>query len=317
MELLQGGEEMTLLWKPLLASSVPMDTETNDFAWELVPLPCYASPKLDGFRCMVQGGKLVSRNGLAIRNRELQARYGRPEYEGLDGELCDGKPATHDVFNRSSKVVNNTHADASKTTLYVIGFNSGYEDTFKQRWAMLKDGYRGFEKYSGVILIKQMLVARLDALKLYAAKNEELGYEGTMIVRADLGPYPQKPGKENRSTLKEGYLLRLKRFEYEYAVIVAVHPLEHNENTEKTAAGRRSSRKAGITVDATCVGSATLRDVKTGVEFNTTIGAERLRAWKGWPRALGTRVRYKYQVCGTKDKPRINSCSFEELGVKG
>ena len=301
---------MTLLWKPLLASSVPMDPTTNDFAWELIPLPCYASPKLDGFRCMVQGGKLVTRNGLLVRNTELQLRYGRPEYEGLDGELCDGKVATHDVFNRSSKVVNNTNADASKTTLCVIGFNSGYEDTFKQRWTMLKDGYRGFEKYGGVMLINQTLIKTVDALKAYVAKNEALGYEGTMIVRADLGPYPQKPGKENRSTLKEGYLLRLKRFEYAEARLVAVHPLEHNGNTEVTGAGRKSSKKAGMTVDTARVGSATLRDVKTGVEFNTTIGAEKLRSWKGWPTALGKSFRYRYQAVGTKDKPRINSCDF-------
>ena len=305
---------MTLLWKPLLASSVPMDPVTEDFAWELVPLPCYASPKLDGFRCMVQRGKLVSRNGLPIRNKELQARYGKREYEGLDAELCDGLVATHDVFNRTSKIVNNAAADASRTMLYVIDNYDVHVANMAARCKRIKDLFSLPDR--GIIVIKQTLIKDVEQLKAYVAKNEAAGYEGTMIRRADQDAYVQKPGKENRSTLKEGYLLRLKRFEYEFATIVAVHPLEHNGNTEVTGAGRKSSKKAGMTVDATRVGSATLRDVKTGVEFNTTIGAEKLRSWKGWQGVLGARVRYKFQAVGTKDKPRINSCSFDELEVK-
>jgi hypothetical protein len=67
------------------------------------------------------------------------------------------------------------------------------------------------------------------------------------------------------------------------------------------------------------VGSATLRDIKTGKAFYTTIGAEKLRNWSGWKdkkRWFGVTVRYKYQLVGTVDKPRINTCSFSELGAK-
>jgi len=153
-------------------------------------------------------------------------------------------------------------------------------------------------------------------LKAYEAKCLSQGYEGVMLRRADQGVYPQKPGKQNRSTLNEFYLARLKRFEHDDAVIVAFHPLKHNLNTERTATGARSSKKAGKVIDAEGrVGSVTLRDVKTGVEFDTTVGAEALRTWNGWHRAIGKMVRYKYQVCGTKDKPRINTCAFDELGV--
>jgi hypothetical protein len=125
--------------------------------------------------------------------------------------------------------------------------------------------------------------------------------------------------KQNRSTLREFYLARLKPFEFGEAVIIAVHPLRHNGNEERTGRGARSTKKAGIMVDASKVGSATLLDVKTGVEFDTTVGSEALRLWPGWKderRWKGTHVRYRYQVCGTVDKPRINTCSFDELGVE-
>ena len=312
-----------LLWKPLLASSVPMDPATEDFDWSAVEplLSVYASPKLDGYRAMVQRGVLISRNGLPVLNKELQARYGRKEYEGLDGELCTGPVTAQGAFNLTSRVVRKASASAEGTYLYVLGFHSGYDDCFADRYESLHEEFGGNREPlpQGIVVVKQTLCRTITQLKVIEAKHLAQGYEGTMLVRADLGPYPQKPGKENRSTLKEGYLLRLKRFEYEFATILAVHSLEHNENTERTSTGARSSKKAGRVVDASGkIGSATLKDVKTGVVFNTTIGAEALRSWPGWKeprRWQGVKVRYRFQQCGTLDRPRINSCSFDELGA--
>ena len=297
-----------LLWKPLLSGTLPINPATGDFDYSLIPFPVYASPKIDGFRAMVQRGILVSRNGLPVRNKELQARYGHKEYEGLDGELTDGPPNGEDVFHRTSKVVTKADADASAVQFNVIDWfgdlNLGI------RYSCLEEAKGGWDDKT-IHVIKQTFIRSVAQLKAYEAKTLAAGYEGVMLRCADQGAYMQK-----RSTLREFYLVRMKRFEYAEAVIIGVNPLRHNANEERTSAGKRSSKKAGMVVDYNRVGSATLRDCKTGIEFDTTIGAERLRAWKGWPHALGVRVRYKYQVCGTVDKPRINTCSFAELGVK-
>ena len=307
---------MTLLWKPILSGTLPIDPATGDFDYSRIPFPVYASPKEDGYRSMIQRGILVSRNGLRVLNKELQARYGRKEYEGLDVELTDGPPNGIDVFHRTSRVVRKATADASNVQANVIDYCGPDMPPLKERIFAMKDNYKGFEGYSGIHLIPQTLIKNVEQLKKFEAKCLAQGYEGVMLRRADQGVYPQKPGKENRSTLNEFYLVRMKRFEHAEAVIVAVHPLEHNLNTERTAGGKRSSKKAGMVVDKTRVGSATLRDCVTGKLFDTTVGAERLRSWKGWPSAIGLRVRYKYQVCGTVDKPRINTCTFDELEVK-
>jgi DNA ligase 1 len=300
---------MTLLWKPTLSATLPIDPETGDFALLGIPFPVYASPKIDGFRVMVQRATLVSRNGLPVRNRELQARYGRREYEGLDGELTDGPPTASDVFNRTSKVATKAAADAHNTQFNVIDWFGDFE--LGMRYSCLKEASGGWRVDDKTIrVIKQTLVHTVAQLKAYEAKTPVAGYEGVMLRRAGQGAYVQK-----RSTLREFYLVRLKRFEYAEAVIVGVKPLMHNLNTDKTAAGKRSSKKAGMAIDADRVGSAVLRDCKTGVEFDTTVGAERLRTWKGWPSVIGMKVRYKYQACGTKDKPRINTCAFAELAV--
>ena len=313
---------MTLLWKPLLSGTLPIDPVTGDFDYSLIPFPVYASPKEDGFRAMVQGGVLVSRNGLPIRNKELQARYGRAAYEGLDGELTAGPPNGAEVFNRTSKIVTKATADAMDVRFNVIDYmasKNAVQFSLEQRISVLKANYSKYEGDPTIQVIPQTLIKTITQLKAYEQRTLKQGYEGVMLRRADQGVYPQKPGKENRSTLREFYLVRMKRFENADAVIVSVRPLEHNMNTGRTDAGKRSSKKAGMVVDATKVGSATLRDCKTGKTFDTNIGAERLRTWAGWKdekKWKGVKVRYRYQLCGTIDKPRINTCSFDELEVK-
>ena len=306
-----------LLWKPLLASSLPMDPDTGDFRWDLIVFPVWVSPKLDGYRTMVQRGVLTSRGGLAVANRELQRRYGRKDLEGLDGELCTGRPTAANVFNATSRVVRKAEADASTTALYVIDTFTGQSDFASRHLQLLRRVETDPTRWGvNIIPIKQQLIKTLDKLKAFERECLRQGYEGVMLRRGDQGAYPQKDGKENRSTLKEFDLVRLKRFEYEEATILAVHPLMHNTNEERTATGKRATKRAGMVEDKTRVGSATLKDSKTGIEFDTTIGAEALRSWVGWKRPelwRGKTVRYKYQAVGTVDKPRINTCTFEEL----
>ena len=302
------------LWKPLLSATLPIDPVTEDFSWKLIPFSVWASPKLDGFRATVQRGTLVSRNGLPIRNRELQSRYGNhTAYEGLDSELTDGPANGVDVFHRTSKIVTSATADASNVVMNVIDYNNdgaSIEDRYNALWA------RYWCPSCRISVIPQTPVENLAQLKRYEKQILGQGYEGVMLRRMDQGAYPQKSGKQNRSTLKEFYLCRLKRFEQADAVIVAVHPLRHNENEDRTARGARSSKKSGMVEDLSRVGSATLRDCKTGVEFDTSIATEALRTWTGWSKAIGHTVRYKYQLIGTKDKPRINTCAFDELEVR-
>jgi DNA ligase 1 len=306
----------SLLWKPLLSATVPIDPATEDFDWSCIPFSVYASFKYDGFRSMVQRGVLVSRNGLPVKNRELQKRYGRKEYEGLDVELTDGPANAPDVFHRTSSVVKKVDADASSVVANVIDYTASKNAmpfSLKQRVSVLSANFGPARCPQGFTLIEQVPIENVAQLKKFEAKALAAGWEGIMLRRMDQGAYPQKPGKSNRSTLNEFYLARLKRFEHADAIIVAFHPLEHNLNEERTATGARSSKKAGMVVDADRVGSVTLRDVVTGTEFDTTVGAIRLREWKGWASAIGKTVRYKYQKIGTVDRPRINTCGFDEL----
>ena len=58
----------------------------------------YASPKLDGIRCMIQDGVALSRSLKPIRNEFIQSILSNPMFDGLDGEIISGDPTANDVY---------------------------------------------------------------------------------------------------------------------------------------------------------------------------------------------------------------------------
>ncbi len=301
-----------LLWKPTLAATLPAEHDLT-----ALPYPLLASPKLDGVRAMVQRGVLVSRNGRPISNLQARLKFGRKEYEGLDGELTVGPPYGEDVFNRTVRVTQKRDADAGDLRFNVFDWVGahGLDQVLKVRQAGLDDFFAFATDVRKVHVVKQTLIRNAVKLEAYEATCLRQGYEGIMLRRADAGPYMQK-----RSTLREFNLVKLKRMEFGEASIVAVYPLRHNDNVEKTATGRRTTAKAGIRLDKTQTGSVLLRDVNTKVEF--TVGVphrtDEVRRWAGWTKHsqwAGKVVRYQFQLCGTLKggAPRFPTATFKEL----
>lgn len=289
----------TILWKPTLAATLPPDADLD-----ALPYPLYASPKIDGVRAMVQRGRVVSRNGREIPQPKVQRLFGKADYEGLDGELTLGPPHAADVFTRTSGYCMR-HSTVS--TVDKLHFNV-FDWRIPAGWPVRLEYLTAFDGGRAVVMVKQTRVIDAARLLAFEARCLKQGYEGVMLRRADAGPYLEK-----RSTLREFYLVKLKRFDHGFGEIVAVHPLRHNLNTAKTAAGRRSTVKTGISIDHDSVGSVTLRD--GAHEFSVNVQTDALRA-KGptwWARQVGKRVRYTHQSVGRKDAPRFPQCKFEEL----
>lgn len=302
---------MSLLWRPTLAATLPADYDL-----EALPYPLYASPKIDGVRAMIQNGRVVTRNGSEIRNEGVQRAFGRRTYEGLDGELCVGSPNAKDVFNATVRVVMSGSQEkeelAQDVLFCVFDCNrtpaSGRILDFAGRYAFLRTA----KWYSpSATVVEQTLIKSAQDLRVYEAKCLAQGYEGCMLRASTAGPYMQK-----RSTLKEFSLVKLKRMEYGEAIIIAVNPLEHNLNEERTSTGKRSTKKNGIVVDAERVGRADLMDVKSKVVFSVSIAGDVLQKHPIWRSShwYKRRVRYKFQLCGTMNGvPRFPTCTFEEL----
>ena len=64
--------------KPLLSCKVPMDK---------IQLPVFVSKKADGIRSLVIDSVVYSRSLKPIRNKHVQQLFGKPEYNGMDGEM--------------------------------------------------------------------------------------------------------------------------------------------------------------------------------------------------------------------------------------
>jgi DNA ligase-1 len=120
--------------------------------------------------------------------------------------------------------------------------------------------------------------------------------------------------KLGRSTLKQGWLLKIKRFlDGEAEVIGFTEQLSNTNEKEINELGlsKRSSKKAGM-VPAGRLGEFKVRELKTGVEFEVGTGLGltlemRQQIWDNQASYLGKIIKYKHQPSGAKEngKPRF------------
>lgn len=280
-------------FKPLLAASV---TDTASLRY-----PLLASPKLDGVRCLIVDGVAMTRSLHPIPNRYVQRLFGKRFFDGLDGELIVDKPNAPDAWQRTSSAV--MSRDGEPNVRFHVFDNFLEKCGFGERLESVMLRVKGLEQH-GVIGLRHIEVKSEHQLLVIEEEYLQAGFEGVML-RAPNGPY-----KYGRSTLSEGYLLKLKRFEDGEAVVLAVAQLLSNRNEPKrNALGQleRSSHKAGK-VALEKMGALHVRDLKTGITFDIGTGfteEQRIRFWCAPNDVLGKVVRYKYQPTGIKERPRF------------
>lgn len=279
-----------MTFKPMLAA--PTDGTQLTF-------PLLASPKLDGVRALIQGGSVLSRSLKPIPNQHVQQLFGRKGLQGLDGELLVGKPTAVDAFRRTSSGVMSIAGEPP--VLFHVFDRFDDPRGFQERFRAVKQLLRTLE-VPGLKLVPHKLLRNRDELEAFEARCLEQGYEGVMLRSLD-GEY-----KHGRSTAKQGWLLKLKRFEDSEAKVLGVTELRHNANEAKrNALGQleRSHEQAGL-VGKGVLGALQVQDVKTKVKFEIGTGFDaktRQHLWQQPP--VGRLVKYKFFPGGVKDKPRF------------
>lgn len=276
--------------KPMLAAA----TDGKNLTF-----PLLASPKLDGVRALVMDGIVVSRSFKPIPNKHVQKLFGLAKLNGLDGELIVGAPTHPDAFRNTSSGVMSVDGEPD-VTFHV--FDDCHESGgFKRRFHTVQ---RRTHKQKGVVAVAHAIVECEEHLLDLEQSLLAEGYEGVMLRHPD-GPY-----KHGRSTLKESWLLKLKRFSDSEAGIVGFQELMHNANAAKTnelGKQERSHHKAGM-VGRGVLGAMTVQDLKTGVEFDIGTGftqADREIFWEMRKDLVGAIVKYKFFPTGSKEKPRF------------
>lgn len=278
--------------KPMLAVEAPKELK----------FPLYASPKLDGVRCLVQAGRVLSRTLKPIPNLFVQSSLSFSFFNGLDGELVVGSPFDKDVYRRTNSGVMSQDGEPD-FTFYVFDYYTYPDIPYKRRLETLNEWSRD-NKFVRAVLLEQRLIENENDLLDYERKMLEIGYEG-LILRNPNGIY-----KYGRSTAREGYLLKLKRFTDGEAKIVGFEELMHNGNEaeiDELGHTKRSSHQENLVAMGT-LGALNVEDCATGVAFKIGTGytaQHRKHIWQNRSNLIGSIVKYKHFEIGVKDAPRF------------
>ncbi len=262
--------------------------------------PVYASPKIDGIRAAVVGGKLLSRSLKPIPNKYVSGLLSSMKLDGIDGELVAGSPTAANAMQEATSFFM-SHDKIQPFTWYVfdkhnseMGFDLRYKELVKHVALM---------PYANIKVLPQTLIYDEAELAEYEGEQVALGYEG-VILRAPAGLY-----KYGRSTVNEGGMLKVKRFTDSEAVVLDFEEQMHNANeatTNELGRTKRSSHKENKHGKGT-LGALVVRDIVTGIQFNIGTGLNdgvREHIWANRDSHEGRIVKYKSFLIGVKDAPR-------------
>ncbi len=267
-----------------------------------IKYPVYASPKLDGIRCSIVGGKALSRTLKPIPNKAIYEYLSDSMFDGLDGELIVGEPTSPTVYNMTVSKVMAHDRGLDGVTYYVFDLHNHTGGFTGRNLALRKfSASRGVLPMLPIVHLEQKWIGNEDEMIGYEAHCVGAGYEG-IILR-----HPDSPYKFGRSTVKEGFLLKVKRFVDQDAEIIGVVEEMFNGNeaqTNELGRTKRSTSAAGLSGKGS-MGALHVRDLVTGIDFHIGTGftaADRAAMWAAPP--IGELCKYKHFPVGVKDKPR-------------
>ena len=281
---------------PMLAAAVDL---------QKIRYPILGFPKIDGIRAVIHNKQPLSRKLITLPNKFIQGFFNHEHFQGLDGELVVGAPNDPLCIKHTTSGVMSQNGEPDFTFYVFDKWDSPLN--YVNRLSAASRVAEGIGSPRVVMLTPRQIQREKDLLA-YEAEQLDLGYEG-IILRDHDGAY-----KHGRSTVREGGLLKLKRFSDSEAEVLEVIEEQFNGNAAlKDNLGRtkRSSAKAGKSGKGRA-GALRVRDLQTGVEFEVGTGltdSDKAEWWNWWQNCGGTPtvnrlVKYKYFPVGMQERPR-------------
>lgn len=284
-------------------------------------LPVYGSYKLDGIRALDVPDPATSLQYMASRSlKPIKSSYAQglalPEYNLFDGELLSKPkelPEGQTIYSSTFSDVM-THGCTEPIDWWIFDWADPW----------LSEDHKGKIKYVDRLNIVKETLAKhphpdihvleqriLETPEDIAAMEKEaldLQFEGLIIRRMD-APYHC-----NRSSFKQGYLMKIVRVLQSDAVIEDITEMMHNDNEAKidargfTTRSSHQDNKTGLGM----LGAFMARDAHGLFEGNVwkcgmgpgVDHAFREDIFKNWPRDKGRMFKYTYKPYGTKYLPR-------------
>jgi len=298
--------------KPMLAS---------DWDKTKVVFPCIVQPKIDGVRGVNFFGTLTGRSLKKHGNKHVTSQFSRSEFVGLDGELAVANvPPYEDRLCSLTTSALSTFAGEPEVHWWVFDFVTPMTKDlpYEERLVLLAEHIVEHGLHlKGVRIIPWTTAYNLEQLEKYDQELLELGYEGTIIRK------PNAVYKYGRSTIREGGLLRIKRFIEEEAMVVGFTEGDHNANeaqTNELGQTERSTHKEnmipnGMIGNLICEALKDVYDdsgkllITCGQQITVGPGKldhnERKYYFEHPDKIIGRVVKFKFFPKGIKDKPRF------------
>lgn len=275
-----------------------------------VKFPVYGSRKVDGFRCLLGKHPMTSsltRFPNEHFHKELKGVL--PDGCFLDAEAVVGRKRGEGVLQRTSSGLT---SENGKPDFRLWVFDRPClpdRPGWYSRYLAAADLVASIG-HPRIRLLKHRLIGNLSELEDFIEDSLEREYEG-IIIRSPDGPY-----KEGKSTIREGYMLKIKPFVDFEARITGYYEEMENTNEakrEKTGKLKRSSSKEGKKAKGTLggfigdeldsKGRPTGTEVRVGGGFTA---AQRKAFWAIRDELVeaGAIMKCKKQKMGEKDKPR-------------
>ena len=280
---------MSVNFRPMLATDADLTK---------LRFPLLASPKLDGIRAVVRNGMVYSRSNKPIPNKFVQRKFSK--FAHHDGELIVGEPTSKTVYRDTVSGVMSVDGEPD-VRFYVFDHIECLSSPYRIRAEKIDVSGTG-GKPSGGVLVWQSEINDLQDLLMAEQSAIDFGYEG-LILRDPNAPY-----KMGRSTMKEGYLLKLKRFVDFEAEVVGFEERMRNDNVatvSELGRTKRSSHKENKHGRGD-LGALLLRTAD-GIEFACGTGftdTERAAIWAARPSYIGKLAKIKAFPVGGYDAPR-------------
>lgn len=229
--------------------------------------------------------------------------FGKPEYNGLDGELVVGDIYAKDVFQKTTSGVMSVEGNPD-VTFYVFDVWDTPDEDFTARQFILYNKLKSITPESRVVMLEQHYVQTLYELQLYLEDERIKGGEG-LICRNPNGKY-----KYGRSTPKEQLSVKLKFFENGEFEVIGFEERMHNANEAKTnelGYTERSSCKENL-IPMNTLGSLVLKYGDSSFKVGTGFSDEqRQEIWDNKESYLGKLASIRYMSVGMDKLPRCPS----------
>jgi DNA ligase-1 len=277
------------MFKPMLATDADLSK---------LRFPLYASAKLDGVRAIVREGVVLSRSLKPIPSKHVQETFGHLEH--FDGELIVGDPTSPTCYRDTVSQVMARDRGSFDVGFHVFDHVAEPTVPWSRRWSSIVDEIT-LDGTPGLKLHHQIEIESHDFLFQAEHAALEQGYEG-LILRD-----PDAPYKFGRSTVREGFLLKLKRFVDAEAVVVGFDERLHNGNeatVDELGHTKRSSHQANKTGHGDLGALVTHyqgQECRIGTGFTAE---DRLEIWQNQSSYVGKIAKFKFFPVGGKDKPR-------------